>query len=80
MKKIRGWETVSDKKQIKTLSGSLDSTHTIGDLVLARMPKEKYEKIMREKKELGDSRRKITKERFREEGRALGVKTFDDKE
>ena len=80
MKKIRGWEVESGKAKIKTLSGSLDSTHTLGDLILAKMPKEKYEKMMAGKKQLGDERRKIAKARFREEGKQLGVKTFDDKE
>jgi hypothetical protein len=78
-KKIRGWEVDSSGK-VKTLSGSEDSTHRVGDLILARMPKEKYEKMMREKKELGEGRRKIIKDRFREEGRLAGVKTFDERE
>ncbi len=79
MKKVRGWK-VCDSKGIKTLSGSLDTTHTMGDLVLAEMPKEKYDKMMREKRELGDQRRKLVKGRFREEGKQLGIKTFDERE
>jgi len=76
-KKARGWEVVNDSK-IKTLSGTPDSTHHIGDMVLAKMPKEKYDKMMKEKKELGDSRRKSQKEEFRDEGRRSGVPTFDE--
>ena len=75
-KKIRGWEIVQDKS-IKTLDGSGESTHKIGDLILARMPKGKYEKMVAERKRLGDERRKVVKRRFREEAEIEGVKTFD---
>jgi len=76
-KKARGWEVVNDPK-IKTFSGTPDSTHQIGDMVLARMPKEQYEKMMKRKRDLGESRRKSTKEEFREEGKAIGVRVFDE--
>jgi len=77
MKKARGWEVVSDSK-IKTFSGTSDSTHHIGDMILARMPKERYEKMMRAKKEIGEARRRAQKEEFREEGRRSRVPTFDE--
>ncbi len=76
-KKARGWEVVNDPK-IKTLSGTPDSTHHIGDMVLARMPKERYDKMMKSKKETGDARRKRAKEEFREEGKVVGVPVFDE--
>ncbi len=78
-KKVRGWTPVSDK-EIKTLSGSLDTTHVVGDLILCKMPKEKYLQTQKEKKSLGDQRRKVVGHRFREESQRLGVKTFDEKE
>jgi len=78
MKKVRGWEVVTDKN-IKTFTGSADSSHTLGDMVLCRMPKEKHEKIMREKRELGEARRKAVKSNFRSEAEVLGIKTFDDR-
>lgn len=77
-KKARGWEIVQDKN-IKTLSGSDGSTHQIGDLILARMPREKYERMMEEKRRLGESRREGVRRRFREEGLRLGVKTFEER-
>lgn len=79
-KKARGWEPVSDPK-IHSFSGTPDSTHQIGDVVLARMPKEKYDKMMREKAQLGDARRKAVKRGFVEEGRQPDGKnlTFDER-
>lgn len=80
MKKSRGWEVVSDPK-IKSFSGTPDSTHQIGDLVLARMPRDKYEKMMKDKHELGQNRRKATKAGFMAEGRQSDGKnlTFDER-
>ena len=79
VKKSRGWEIVNDPK-IKSHSGSPDSSHQIGDLVLARMPRDKYEKMMREKAELSQNRRKATKAGYIAEGRQVDGKnlTFDE--
>lgn len=80
-KQARGWEVVSGDKNIKSFSGTLDSTHQIGDVVLARMPKEKYQKMMKEKHDLGQARRKVIKRQFLEEGRQSDGKnlTFDER-
>jgi len=78
MKKTRGWEVVSDPK-IKSFSGLPDSTHQIGDVILTRMPKDKYDKMMKEKHDLGQARRKAIKRQFEEEGRQSDVKTFDER-
>lgn len=79
-KKARGWEVVNDPK-IQSFSGSADSTHQIGDVVLARMPKDKYEKMMKEKAQLGEARRKAIKRGYLEEGRGPDGKnlTFDER-
>lgn len=77
-KKARGWEIVQDKN-IKTLSGSDGTTHQIGDLILARMPKDLHEKLMAEKKRLGDERRRSTPRQFREYAAQHGIKTFEEK-
>ena len=77
-KKIRGWEIVTGDKKIKSLAESPDSTHAVGDLILARMPKSKYDEMQAQKREMGDRRRKIYKEKFQEEARRAGVKSFDE--
>jgi hypothetical protein len=79
-KKSRGWEVVSDMK-IKSFSGTPDSTHQIGDLVLARMPKDKYEKMMKAKSDLDQNRRKAVKQSYVAEGRQSDGKnlTFDER-
>jgi len=78
MKKVRGWEVVNDKN-IKSFTSSTDSSHTLGDVVLCKMPKAKYEKMMRDRRELGEARRKAVKSNFRAEAENLGIKTFDER-
>ncbi len=79
-KKARGWEVVSDPK-IKSFSGTPDSTHQIGDVVLARMPKDKYDKMMNDRRELGQTRRKAIKQSYIAEGRQSDGKnlTYDER-
>ena len=77
MKKARGWEVVNDAK-IKSFSGTPDSSHQIGDMLLARMPKEKYDTMMKNKRDFGDARRKSVKKQYAEEGRIIGIPTFDE--
>jgi len=78
MKKIKGYEIVSDPK-LKTLGRKAESTqHELGDLVLMSIPKELRDKRVAEMAQMSKSRRERTRAEFIDEARRSGLKPFDE--
>lgn len=76
-----GYETakVSEHPQLKDDPRvGADGTFRLGDLVLMRCPKEKYE--VREKDRMDRNKKRVAaiKEEFHAEGARLGVPTYED--
>lgn len=73
---IKGWE-VSKDPDIK--AGVLQNgTHKNGDLVLAEMSEEQYQKLASKSKERAERMQRATEAEFHEQGRKLGLKTFEE--
>lgn len=77
-KLARGWK-VTDDPNIKTMSKQAGGPHKVNEMVLAEMDKERYDRLMKGKREVGEARRRKAGDEFREEAHRHGVKTFDER-
>jgi hypothetical protein len=78
MKKLRGYEIVSDAK-LKTLGRKAESTqHELGDLVLMKLPKDIRERRVADMRSMAKSRRERVREEFIDEAKRAGLKPFDE--
>lgn len=84
LKKQRGWKIVSSSdpefKDVRSMSKTPDGTHEVGDLVLAVMPRDRYEAMQAAKVEIGRHRRREAASEFKEDARKYGIKIIEDKE
>ncbi len=78
MKKLKGYEIVSDAK-LKTLGRKAESTqHELGDLILMKLPKDVRERRVAEMRSMAKSRRERVREEFIDEAKRAGLKPFDE--
>ena len=78
MKKIKGYEIVSDPK-LKTLGRKAESTqHELGDLILMKIPKELRERREADMRRSAKARRERVRDEFLDEARRVGLKPFDE--
>lgn len=78
MKKLKGYEIVSDAK-LKTLGRKAESSqHELGDLVLMKLPKDVRERRVAEMRSMAKSRRERVREEFLDEAKRVGLKPFDE--
>lgn len=73
---IKGWEICKDA-DVK--AGILaNGTHKNGDLVLAEMSEEQFKKLAAKSKDRAERMERAIESGFHEEGRKLGLKTFEE--
>lgn len=78
MKKIKGYEIVSDPK-LRTLGRKAESTqHELGDLILMKLPKDIRERRVADMRRTAKSRRERVREEFIDEAKKAGLKPFDE--
>lgn len=73
---IKGWEVCKD---VEVKAGILtNGIHKNGDLVLAEMSEEQFQKLAARSKEKAKRYERAMEEGFHEQGRKMGLKTFED--